>query len=117
MSRLTLQAVQQDAQVLFSVLAQHGHSDETSARRAYEAGMHHLFPRERPAYGIAGPWAGALDVALSRLDQLAPIAKEQLVEAMVATVTHDQQLTMGEAELLRAVCASVHCPLPPLVAS
>lgn len=116
-SRLTLQAVQHDAQVLFSVLAQHGHSDATGARRAYEAGMHHLFPRERPAYGLTGPWAPALDGALSRLDQLAPIAKEQLVEAMVATVTHDQQLTMGEAELLRAVCASVHCPLPPLVAS
>jgi Zn-dependent protease with chaperone function len=115
-SRLTLQAVQQDAQVLFSVLAQHGHSDPTGARRAYEAGMHHLFPRERPGYGLTGPWAPALDGALSRLDQLAPIAKEQLVEAMVATVTHDQQLTMGEAELLRAVCASVHCPLPPLVA-
>ena len=48
-SRLTLQDVQQDAQVLFSVVARHGHSDETSARRAYEAGMHHLFPRERPA--------------------------------------------------------------------
>ena len=116
-SRLTLQAVQQDAQVLFSVLAQHGHSDATGARRAYEAGMHHLFPRERPGYGLAGPWAPALDGALSRLDQLVPIAKEQLVEAMVATVTHDQQLTMGEAELLRAVCASMHCPLPPLVAS
>ena len=116
-SRLTLNAVQQDAQVLFSVLAQHGHSDATGARRAYEAGMHHLFPRERPAYGVPAAWAAALDVALSRLDQLAPIAKEQLVEAMVATVTHDQQLTMGEAELLRAVCASVHCPLPPLVAS
>lgn len=116
-SRLTLQAVQQDAQVLFSVLARHGHNDETGARRAYEAGMHHLFPRERPAYGIAGPWASALDLALSRLDQLPPIAKEQLVEAMVATVSHDQQLTIGEAELLRAVCASVHCPLPPLVAT
>jgi Zn-dependent protease with chaperone function len=115
--RLTLDVVQQDAQVLFSVLARHGHDNETAARRAYEAGMHHLFPRERPAYGIAGPWARALDLALSRLDQLAPIAKEQLVEAMVATVTHDQQLTIGEAELLRAVCASVHCPLPPLVAS
>ena len=24
-------------------------------------------------------------------------------------------LTLGEAELLRAVCATVHCPLPPLV--
>ena len=116
-SRLTLQAVQPDAQVLFSVLAQHGHGDQTGARRAYEAGMHHLFPRERPSYGVAGPWAAALDGALSRLDQLAPIAKEQLVEAMVETVTHDQQLTMGEAELLRAVCASMHCPLPPLVAN
>ncbi len=116
-SRLTLQAVQPDAQILFSVLAQHGHSDATGARRAYEAGMHHLFPRERPSYGVPSQWAAALDGALSRLDQLAPIAKEQLVEAMVATVTHDQQLTMGEAELLRAVCASVHCPLPPLVAS
>ncbi len=115
-SRLTLQDVQQDAQVLFSVIARHGHDDETSARRAYEAGMHHLFPRERPAYGVTGAWATALDVALSRLDQLAPIAKEQLIEALVATVTHDQQLTIGEAELLRAVCASVHCPLPPLVA-
>lgn len=115
--QLTLHAVQQDAQVLFSVLARHGHGDDTSARRAYEAGMHHLFPRERPAYGITGAWAAALDVALSRLDQLAPIVKEQLVEAMVETVTHDQQLTLGEAELLRAVCASVHCPLPPLVAS
>ena len=60
---------------------------------------------------------GAVEAPLSRLDQLAPVAKELLVEAMVATVTHDQQLTIGEAELLRAVCASVHCPLPPLVAS
>jgi Zn-dependent protease with chaperone function len=116
-SGLTLQAVRQDAHVLFSVLAQHGHADETSARRAYEAGMHHLFPRARPSYGLTGPWAPALDLALSRLDQLVPIGKEQLVEATVATVTHDQQLTMGEAELLRAVCASLHCPLPPLVAS
>jgi Zn-dependent protease with chaperone function len=115
--RRTLDSVQQDAQVLFSVLARHGHGDDVSARRAYEAGMHRLFPRERPAYGINGPWTGALDLALSRLDQLAPIAKEQLVEAMVATVTHDQQLTIGEAELLRAVCASLHCPLPPLVAT
>jgi Zn-dependent protease with chaperone function len=115
--RLTLDAVQRDAQVLFSVLARYGHGDDVSARRAYEAGMHQLFPRERPAYGIGGPWAAALDLALSRLDQLAPIAKEQLVEAMMATVTHDQQLTIGEAELLRAVCASVHCPLPPLVAT
>jgi Zn-dependent protease with chaperone function len=113
--QLSLDAVSQDAQVLFSVLAQHGHHSEVAARRAYEAGMHHLFPRERPAYATPANWAKPLDLALSRLDQVAPIVKEQLVEAMVETVTHDQQLTIGEAELLRAVCASIHCPLPPLV--
>jgi Zn-dependent protease with chaperone function len=114
--QLPLNVVQTDVQVLFSVLAQHGHEDEIAARRAYEVGVHHLLPRARPEFAMSENWAQPLDVALSRLDQLAPIVKEQLVEAMVKTVTHDQQLTLGEAELLRAVCATLHCPLPPLVA-
>lgn len=115
--QLPLSAVQKDIQVLFSVLAQHGHTDAAASRRAYEAGVHHLLPRQRPSFVNLAHWAQPLDLALSRLDQLAPIMKEQLVEALVKTVTHDQKLTLGEAELLRAVCATVHCPLPPLVAS
>lgn len=115
--RLPLNGVQKEIQVLFSVIAQHGHADTAAARRAYEVGVHHLLPRERPSYVNLAHWAQPLDLALSRLDQLAPIMKEQLVEALVKTVTHDQKLTLGEAELLRAVCATVHCPLPPLVTS
>jgi Zn-dependent protease with chaperone function len=115
--QLPLSAVQNDVQVLFSVLAQHGHHTETESRRAYEAGMHHIYPRQRPAFAAPGQWNAALDIALSRLDQLAPVAKEQLVEAMLKTVTHDQKLTISEAELLRVVCASLHCPLPPLIGS
>lgn len=114
--QLPLNVVQKDIQVLFSVLARHGHANEVSARRAYEAGVHHLLPRARPEFVASENWAQPLDVALSRLDQLAPIVKEQLVEAMVKTVTLDQQLTLGESELLRTVCATLHCPLPPLVA-
>ncbi|HEY0683975.1 MAG TPA: M48 family metallopeptidase [Steroidobacter sp.] len=114
--QLPLSAVQKDVQVLFSVLAQHGHADGASARHAYEVGVHHLLPRQRPSFTAIPHWAQPLDLALSRLDQLAPIMKEQLVEALVKTVTHDQRLTLGEAELLRAVCATLHCPLPPLVA-
>ncbi|GFE78989.1 Zn-dependent protease [Steroidobacter agaridevorans] len=115
--QLPLSAVQKDIQVLFSVLAQHGHTDAAASRRAYEAGVHHLLPRERPSFVNLAHWAQPLDLALSRLDRLAPIMKEQLVEALVKTVTHDQKLTLGEAELLRAICATVHCPLPPLVTS
>ncbi|HEU4603023.1 MAG TPA: hypothetical protein VFS24_13690, partial [Steroidobacteraceae bacterium] len=111
---LPLSMVATEAGLVLSILAQHGHADAEKARRAYEAGMHHLFPRERPAYAPNADWM-AIDRALSRLDQLMPIAKEQLVEALGTTVLHDQQLTIGEAELLRAVCASLHCPLPPLM--
>ncbi|HEX7116912.1 MAG TPA: M48 family metalloprotease [Steroidobacter sp.] len=113
---LTLSAVRAQAQVLFSVLAQHGHADSNAARRAYEAGMHHLYPRERPVFEPVKDWAPALDRALSRLDRLLPAGKEALVEALVATIRHDERLTLGESELLRAVCASLHCPLPPLIA-
>ncbi len=114
--QLSLRGVQEDVQVLFSVLARYGHEDDVASRRAYEAGACRVYPRQRPAYGVPEDWASRLDVALSRLDQLAPVAKEQLLDALLRTVTHDQQLTLGEAELLRAICASLHCPLPPLMA-
>ena len=32
--------------------------------------------------------------------------------ALVATLTHDQQVTVAEAEALRAICAALHVPLP-----
>jgi hypothetical protein len=99
---------------LLSVLAHHGCADVSAARRAYEIGAHHLYPRERPAYAAPEHWQAPLDAALSRLDRLAPLAKEQLVEALVKTILHDEQATIGELELLRTVCATLHCPLPPL---
>ncbi|HMN45535.1 MAG TPA: M48 family metallopeptidase [Povalibacter sp.] len=115
--RLALNAVTDELQVLFSVLAHHGHQSEIEARRAYEAGIHQLLPRERPAYAVAPNWPLQLDQALSRLDQLVPAGKEQLIEGLVRTVSHDARLAVTEAELLRTVCAALHCPLPPLVAN
>lgn len=113
--RLTLDAVTGDLQVLISVLAQHGHQDDSAARRAYEAGMQQLLPQKRPDFSSSDHWPQQLDAALNRLDQLAPMAKEKLVQALSATVTHDRQLTIAEAELLRVICAALHCPLPPLL--
>jgi hypothetical protein len=78
--------------------------------------MHHLLPHHRPEYRPVPGWPSALDRALKCLDGLRPAAKEQLVEALVKTISHDGKLSLDEAELLRAVCAAVHCPLPPLMA-
>ena len=110
----TLQGARNELQVLFSALAAHGSEDETEARRAYEAGMSDLLPRARPSFTSLGHWAPRLDQALSRLDSLQPAAKEMLVKALVRTVSHDLRMTVAESELLRAICAVLHCPLPAL---
>ena len=97
-------------------MAQAGHDDASSARAAFLAGMRRLLPTSTPEFNAPSDWIPTLDRALSRLDQVAPVIKQGLIEALVVTVAHDRQLTLGEAELLRVVCASLHCPLPPLVA-
>jgi len=112
---LKIDQVTAELQTVFSTLAGHGTSDETQARRAYEIGMHHLLPEIGPPYRPIPGWAPALDGALKCIDSLAPAGKEQVVEALVKTIALDQQLTVAEAELLRAICASIHCPLPPLM--
>lgn len=114
-ARLSLDAASSALAVVFAVLADRGHPDAATARRAYEIGLHHLLPRHRPAFARIDPWPQRLDEALDRLDRLVPAGKELLVEALTMTISHDGRLTLAESELLRAICATVHCPLPPLI--
>jgi Zn-dependent protease with chaperone function len=111
-----LHALRTETQTLFAVMAQAGHDDERSVRAAFDAGMRRLLPMAPPEFAPPTDWTTTLDNALTRLDQLPPAIKQALIEALVLTVSHDRQVTLGEAELLRVVCASLHCPLPPLVA-
>jgi hypothetical protein len=68
-----------------------------------------------PPFSPVPGWSGALDRALHCLDRLPPADKARLVEALGVVVVHDGQVMREEAELLRAICAVLHCPLPPLV--
>jgi Zn-dependent protease with chaperone function len=111
-----LLALRNEVQILFAVMARAGHDDDRSARAAYDAGMRQLLPMATPEFELPSEWSTALDQALTQLDVLLPSIKQALIEALVLTVAHDRQVTLGEAELLRVVCASLHCPLPPLVA-
>jgi hypothetical protein len=77
--------------------------------------MERLFPGNLLAYPVPDNWAARLDAAFNRLDQLAPGDKARLLEAMAVTISHDGKVNAVEAELLRATCASLHCPLPPLI--
>ena len=110
-----LMSVTAPALDLLSVLAQAGHADEVEARRAFLAGVHRAFPRLDAPYRPPRDWQRALDEAWPVLDQVEPLGKELLLEALVAAAGHDGRINIAEAELLRAICASLHCPLPPLL--
>jgi Zn-dependent protease with chaperone function len=101
--------------VIFAVLARHGARNETEARHAYEAGIAPLLPRHRPGYAVLEDWVEIFDQSLDQLCTLHPQAKHLLIEGLVRTIAHDELLTPREAELLRAICAVLECPLPPVL--
>ena len=108
--------VRQQFATLLAVLAQAGHPDApTQAQRAYLAGLQRVLPRDHLPYSPPVEGVQALDAVWEPLDALMPAAKEMLVEALVDAVSQDQRVNVAEAELLRTVCAVLHCPLPALL--
>jgi Zn-dependent protease with chaperone function len=112
----TLPQVADAAATLFAVLASQGAGDGESARRAYLAGVESALPGSPPFEPVPG-WPRALRESLHELTALRPLAKKTLVEGLVRTVAHDRRLAVAEGELLRTVCAVLHCPLPPILAA
>ncbi|MBC8027346.1 MAG: M48 family metallopeptidase [Steroidobacteraceae bacterium] len=106
-----------DVSRLFAVLAAHGTDDPEAARRAYQAGMKHALPSDPAPYSVIPRWPDALRESLRALNSLRPFAKKVLIEGLVRTVALDRRLSVDEGELLRTVCATLHCPLPPILAA
>jgi Zn-dependent protease with chaperone function/uncharacterized tellurite resistance protein B-like protein len=114
---VNLEAAEQEIHVLFASLAQLGAQNEHDARIAYEAGMTVVLPMRSPEYTPLSDWSRQLSAALPRLEQLEPFAKKRLIDGLVKTITTDDVMTEAESELLRTVCALLHCSLPPLLNS
>lgn len=111
--------LQHAVQNLFAVLASLGHETQESARGAYAAGLQALLGADSShaaAFTVPEEWMPALDKALDTLNRVRFKSKQKLVRALVATISHDEAVTVVEAELLRGVCAAFRVPLPPLLA-
>jgi Zn-dependent protease with chaperone function len=105
---------------LLALLARSGAPDEGAA---FDAGVRELReglgPKGVPA-DLAPPprekcGLDRLDHALAGLSLAAPRLKEQVLQAAVATVIHDHEVTASEGELLRAIADTLDCPVPPFL--
>ncbi len=96
-----------------AIVAAYGADNDADAERAYLVGMHEVLPDDIAPYMQRSEWTVALDCALPILDALTPAGKELLVRGLTAAIGADGKVSVTEAELLRTICAALHCPLPP----
>jgi uncharacterized tellurite resistance protein B-like protein len=58
-----------------------------------------------------------MDKQLDLLTALNGNGRKMLVKAITAVIAHDGEITSSEGDLMRAVCATLEVPLPPILSS
>jgi Zn-dependent protease with chaperone function len=103
------------AATVLALMAWEGQPEPDQAARSFHSGMrgyiggdhtHRLPPREECSLA-------EFDAALQALNQSVPAIKRRIVVACTACILASQPVTVREAELLRAICDLLDCPLPP----
>ncbi|MDP2933913.1 MAG: hypothetical protein Q8N81_07350, partial [bacterium] len=101
---------------ILSTLAYYGNDDDAAAARAFTAGVKRLPITEEPKISPKHECGlQQVDRALSILSAASPQIKKHFLDACCACVAHDGQVSISEAELLRAVAAILDCPVPPFL--
>jgi Zn-dependent protease with chaperone function len=111
----TVADVRLQCELLLSTLAYVGQRQPGAAADAFEQARLALDLADARLQPQEDCQLDHLDAALGDLDEAAPQVKRQILQAAVACITADRQVTAAEAELLRAVSASMSCPMPPLM--
>ncbi len=102
---------------LIRIVADQGNEDNSASEHAYQAGISSFgkWAAERKEEIDDRQTVAVLDQSLDALRQMNSAGRKSMLQAVSNTITHDGKLTLREAELLRAICASLDCPLPPIL--
>jgi hypothetical protein len=102
---------------LLRVLADYGHDTDAERQLAFRAGTETLGTWAHAAefQSDRGDTAAVLGNSLDTLLGLNSKGQDSLLRAVSATAAHDGRLSVSEAELVRAVCATLNYPLPPIL--
>jgi uncharacterized tellurite resistance protein B-like protein/aryl carrier-like protein len=107
-----LAEVAQDAHVVLSLIAHASKGDALAAHARGKALLGIELPGPVPVAELSTARIGE---ALERLRHLEPFAKPRVLKACLETAAADGAFRLAEAELVRAVAATLDCPLPPVI--
>jgi Zn-dependent protease with chaperone function len=112
-----LRGVRDDLVTLLSVVAHLGHKDENEAKRAFAESMRLLdIPPDLPMRAREQTTLAEVGVALDKLALTTPPIKKRVLRAAISAASLDGRVTLGEAEMIRAIADTLDCPIPPLLA-
>ena len=103
--------------MLLSALAHIGQEEGPAVAAAFELGAEFLDVPKGAVRLLSGEACSLarVDSALDQLAQASPSVKRNVLLACAHTVAADGQVRCREAELLRAIAATLDCPVPPFV--
>jgi len=104
--------VAQDAHLVLSLIAHASQGDTDAAHAKGRAVLGIELPSALPVAELS---ATRLGEALERLRHLQPFQKPRVLKACVEAAAADGVFRLAEAELVRAVAATLDCPLPPVI--
>jgi hypothetical protein len=102
---------------VLSLLAWEGNPDPAPAAQAFAAGLE-AFLAGKSDHRLLGREEGTLarfDAALQELNKAVPVVKRRVVVACASCILADDEVTVREVEVLRAICDRLDCPMPPLL--
>ncbi len=110
----SLKGVTKEVAMLISALAHVGHADAKMAQQTYEAAIAplQLDRRMLPLLDRSSCTLSRLKSALQTLATCSMPIRKRLLGAATLCVAADGTVTVGEAELLRAVASAIDCPIP-----
>ncbi|MFK8051910.1 MAG: M48 family metallopeptidase [Woeseiaceae bacterium] len=103
------------AQTLLWLVSQFGHDSQQAANAAYQTGNELLgLDQKTPDRPISIAESAN---ALRNLQGLIGRDQQKLIDALVATISHDGIINVAESEFMRMISVSLNCPLPPIIDS
>lgn len=109
-----LKEVSKPLQVVFSLVADHGHKDLTVTQTAFSKSMNTLGLYTVKLLEEHKPSLGQFSDAAKELARCYPLLKPRILKALVKCIEHDGTITPLEMELLHTLAAIMDCPIPPL---
>jgi hypothetical protein len=109
--------VQQELSLVLSLLAYAGATEPPQAERAFLAAAARVEDAGLVLVPASARLLSGLAPAFDALRTLPPRLAEQVVDAAAHAALADRRVTHDEWTLLRATCAALRCPLPPLIPS